>query len=416
MPKKCIVCQNKIPVFGKPGDKVAQHCGTCKLDGMVDIKHPKCIVCQNKIPVFAKPGDKVAQHCGTCKLDGMVDIKSPKCIVCQNKQPAFAKVGDKVAQHCGTCKLDGMVDIKSPKCIVCQNKQPVFAKAGDKVAQHCGACKLDGMVDIKSPKCIVCQNKIPAFGKPGDKVAQHCGTCKLDGMVDIKHPKCIVCQDTRPNFAKPGDKVAQHCGTCKLDGMVDIKHPKCKSEWCSTRISNKQYEGYCTFCFMHIFPDKPMARNYKTKETVVVQFVKEHFPYIDIVTDKQIQGGCSRRRPDIFIDLGYQIVIVEIDENQHNDYDCSCENKRIMELSQDVGHRPIIFIRFNPDDYKTKSGNITSCWGVNKQGICSIKKTKQKEWIHRLQTLKQNIEYWLQPDNTIHKMIEIIHLYYDLCD
>ena len=31
--------------------------------------------------------------------------------------------------------------------------------------------------------------------------------------------------------------------------------------------------------------------------------------------------------------------------------DCSCENKRIMEISQDLGHRPIVFIRFNPDEY-----------------------------------------------------------------
>ena len=51
--------------------------------------------------------------------------------------------------------------------------------------------------------------------------------------------------------------------------------------------------------------------------------------------------------------------IVEIDENQHIEYDCSCENKRIMELSQDVGHRPIIFIRFNPDDYLNYENKIT---------------------------------------------------------
>jgi hypothetical protein len=104
---------------------------------------------------------------------------------------------------------------------------------------------------------------------------------------------------------------------------------------------------------MHLFPDKQVSRNYKTKEKYVIDYIKEQFKDIDIIADKQIQGGCSRRRPDILIDLGHQIIIVEIDENQHINYDCYCENKRIMELSQDVGHRPIIFIRFNPDDYKT---------------------------------------------------------------
>lgn len=225
--------------------------------------------------------------------------------------------------------------------------------------------------------------------------------------------KCIVCQNKIPAFGKPGDKVAKHCGTCKLNGMVDIISPKCKSEWCSTRISNKAYEGYCAYCFMHLFPDKPIARNYKTKETAVVHFIKEHFPDIDIIPDKSIQGGCSRRRPDIFIDLGYQVVIVEIDENQHKYYDCSCENKRIMELSQDVAHRPIVFIRFNPDNYKTQSGSVTSCWTVNKQGICVVKKSKQKEWEDRLNTLKYTIDYWLQKDHQISKLLEVIQLYND---
>jgi hypothetical protein len=114
------------------------------------------------------------------------------------------------------------------------------------------------------------------------------------------------------------------------------------------------------------------------------------------------------------LDLGYQIIIIEIDENQHIDYDCNCENKRIMELSQDLGHRPIIFIRFNPDDYLCKENKISSCWGITKQGICVVKKTKQKEWTDRLNILENQIEYWINPDNTTDKTIETIQLFYDL--
>ena len=153
------------------------------------------------------------------------------------------------------------------------------------------------------------------------------------------------------------------------------------------------------------------GKKLQNKELAVVEFVKDHYSQIDIITDKIIQGGCSRRRPDIFIDLGYQILIVEVDENQHTDYDCSCENKRIMELSQDVGYRPIVFIRFNPDDYELKGEKISSCWGINKNGICSIKKSKQKEWNIRLNTLKCTIDYWLQ--HKTNRMIEIAQLYYD---
>ena len=195
--------------------------------------------------------------------------------------------------------------------------------------------------------------------------------------------------------------------------MVDVKHPMCKTYLCSTRVQEK-YDGYCLYCYINMFPDKPVARNYKTKEYAVVEYVKNTFPDLTVVADKIIANGCSKRRPDLLLDLGYQIIIVEIDENQHIDYDCSCENKRTMELSQDVGHRPIVFIRFNPDEYTNQDVAITSCWGNDKRGICSVKKSKQKEWKERLQTLANQITYWINPDNKTNKTIEIIQLFYDI--
>ena len=163
-----------------------------------------------------------------------------------------------------------------------------------------------------------------------------------------------------------------------------------------------------------MFPDKPVDRNYKTKEYSVVEYVKTQFGNFTWISDKIINGGCSKRRPDLLLDLGYQIVIIEIDENQHTDYDCSCENKRIMELSQDLEHRPIVFIRFNPDEYKKDGKTISSCWGNNNKGICVVKKSKMNEWIERLNVLKQQIEYWINTTNTTDKTIEIIQLFYDV--
>ena len=174
-----------------------------------------------------------------------------------------------------------------------------------------------------------------------------------------------------------------------------------------------KYEGYCLYCYIHTFPDKPVSRNYKTKEFAVVEYVKNKLSDLTWISDKKIKDGCSRRRPDLLLDLGYQIIIIEIDENQHSDYDCSCENKRIMELSKDLDHRPIIFIRFNPDDYLDDNKNITSCWGNNTKGICVIKKSKQSEWKERLNTLEETINYWINPDNITDKTIEIIQLFYD---
>lgn len=247
-----------------------------------------------------------------------------------------------------------------------------------------------------------------------EKKALYCNTHKLDGMINVKNKRCIHegCK-IQSYYNYKNETTPLYCNTHKFENMIDIKNQKCKTPLCYTRV-NEKYEGYCLFCYMNMFPDKPVACNYKTKEFAVVEYIKNKFPDYDWKEDKKIMDGCSKRRPDLLLDLGYQIIIIEIDENQHIDYDCRCENKRIMELSQDLGHRPIIFIRFNPDDYIKNDKNITSCWGINKNGICSIKKTKQKEWDERLNVLEDNINYWLNPENKTNKTIEIIQLFYNV--
>ncbi len=34
-----------------------------------------------------------------------------------------------------------------------------------------------------------------------------------------------------------------------------------------------------------------------------------------------VEGGCSKRRSDLHLDMGSRIVIVEVDENSHDVYD-----------------------------------------------------------------------------------------------
>jgi hypothetical protein len=179
-------------------------------------------------------------------------------------------------------------------------------------------------------------------------------------------------------------------------------------------MKNPKYDNYCLRCFIHLFPDKPNTRNYKTKEKSVVEFITNIFNDFSWVSDKKVYDGCSKRRPDLFLDLGFQIIIIEIDENQHANYDCSCENKRIMEISQDVGHRPIVFIRFNPDEYVNENNEIVkSCWKVNNKEIIQIQKNQIEEWNNRLENLKNQIEYWCKEENKTNKTIEIIQLYFD---
>jgi hypothetical protein len=206
-----------------------------------------------------------------------------------------------------------------------------------------------------------------------------------------------------------GSSICEHNrlkSRCKECGGSSL----CKSSWCDTR-GNRKYDGYCLVCFIHLFPDKPNAHNYKTKEKDVAYHIFQTFSDFTWVADKRVQDGCSRRRPDLLLDMGSHTIIVEVDENAHASYECSCEHKRLMELSKDLHHRPIIFIRFNPDTYINQAGIVVkTCWKYNKLGIMQIMKTKQNEWNERIDILKQHIQYWI--DNPTEKTIEIVELFY----
>jgi hypothetical protein len=343
----------------------------------------------------------------------MVNVVSKCCVDC-NKRPTFNKECETKALYCLEHKKEGMVDIINKPCKSdgCK-RRPTYNKEGNTKALYCSEHKTEDMVDVINNTCLDC-NKYPAFNKEGLTNSLYCSEHKKCGMVNVRIKNCVHegCKK-QPTYNNECETKALYCSEHKKCGMVDVKHRTCKTYLCSTLVQ-KKYDGYCRFCYMNLFPDKPVSRNYKTKEYAVVEYVKTKFPDMSWVADKIIPDACSKRRPDLLLDLGYQVIIVEVDENQHADYDCSCENKRIMELSQDVGHRPIVFIRFNPDEYEKDGTIITSCWGCDKNGLCVIKKSKKNEWADRLRVLEENINYWVNPENTTSKTIETIQLFYDV--
>ncbi len=149
----------------------------------------------------------------------------------------------------------------------------------------------------------------------------------------------------------------------------------CKTPHCTTR-KNRKYKEHCFFCFVHLFPPERVARDYRTKETTVVTFLQEKFPNVDWRWNKTIDDRCSKRRPDLLLDMESHILIIEVDENSHDMYDPTCEEKRMGEIWNDVGHRPIVFFRFNPDKYKDKDGNnVPSPWGGKRaNGVVTLSK------------------------------------------
>jgi len=455
--KWCIYLECRtIPIYNNKGETKGLYCSTHKLDGMVDVVNKKCAHEGCSVtPNYNIEGQKKGLYCSTHKLDKMINVTSNACahVGCKTR-PHYNVEGETTGLYCSPHKKDGMVNVRSKICAHEGCKViPNYNLEGESTGLYCSPHKKEGMVNVKSKTCIQegCKvipnynvegqtnalycfthkkngminvkdkkccyegcNVIPNYNIEGSKHGLYCVQHKKKEMIDVKNKKCIYPNcNTHANYNVEGNKNSLYCSAHKLDGMVNVTGKTCNSDWCSTIVSNEKYDGYCLFCYMHLFPDKPVSRNYKTKEYAVVEYVKMHFPNFDWKADKIVNGGCSKRRPDLLLDLGYQVIIIEVDENQHIDYDCSCENKRIMELSQDVGHRPIVFIRFNPDEYTKNGKNITSCWGQDKKGICVVKKIKKDEWLHRLTALQEQINYWIHPEHITNKTIETIQLFYN---
>ena len=222
------------------------------------------------------------------------------------------------------------------------------------------------------------------------KRKERCRECGGSGLCEHGKQKAF-CRECSGSALCEHGKQKAFCRECGGSSLCQHGNKKsrcidcggseiCKTVMCPTRGSTK-YEGYCMPCFVNNpeNQDKPAMRNYKTKEKYVVDRITKTYTNFTWVADRKVQDGCSLRRPDLLLDMGSHIIILEVDENKHSNYDCICENKRLMILSQDLQHRPIVFIRFNPDSYINQDGVfVRSCWELNKKGIMSIRKEKKK--------------------------------------
>ena len=275
---------------------------------------------------------------------------------------------------------------------------------------YCASCAKINMVNIKNKKCIICINKQPVFNYLGKLNAEYCGDCKTPEMIDVFNKKCINC-NKRAIYNNINEKITKYCRECKTPEMVNKSNSKCKTYLCDVRQSNK-FEGYCLRCFINEFPESKIIRDYGTREAKVTEFIKQEFSELDIIYNKQIEGGCSDHRPDIFIDCLTHSVIIEVDEHQHkrgNSYSTRCEIRRLNELFTSLADRPIVFIRFNPDSYTNKSGKIIkSCFEYTEdKGLPKANKTLQT----RLKKLKEEININIKKVPNIN--ITTIKLYYD---
>jgi hypothetical protein len=347
-------------------------------------------------------------YCVTHRQPDMVDVFSKHCIAPDCWVRAHFNFENEKPLYCNQHKQENMIFVKkASKCLNC-NKRPSYNFENEKNPIYCKEHKSPEMIDVHHTNCKVenCQIR-PVFNYKDTKFGLYCLEHKLDEMIDVCSYTCIIedCK-SRPHY-NYRDMKPLYCGLHRLPDMINVTIKYCITPFCDG-IAKLKYRGHCLYCFSQLFPDEPNSRNYKTKERAVIEEIIQQFPNLSWIIDKRIQDGCSKRRPDMFLDLGSHVLLIEVDEEQHKTY--NCESKRIMEISRDIDHRPLVCIRFNPDSYYDNEHMLRrACWGVNGFGVCSIK--NKTEWKKRINKLIEMVNYYIH--NSIDKTIHFEYLFYD---
>jgi hypothetical protein len=236
-------------------------------------------------------------------------------------------------------------------------------------------------------KCVECSGSQIC---EHNKLKNYCKEC--DGSVFCEHNKqkyrCVECN---------GVSVCEHnrqrirCKECKGSGICEHNKRKNDCIICSPEIAcnncileimsqNKIYKPYCFRCYCVINTDIEIKKRYKTKEFLLAEAVKEMNLGIEFIQDKKVDGGCSRKRPDFLFDLFTHTVILECDEHGHRNYDTTCEIDKLNSTFTDLADRPMVLIRFNPDNYKGKSCFDKECRLI------------KGEWNKRIKVLKTELK------------------------
>ena len=330
----------------------------------------------------------VTKTCNTCNLT--LDISN------------FYKQKESYYERCKKCEEElrkckhGIRKTRCDKCggsEYCKHKkQKCQCKkcGGSQICEHknlkafCKKCNGSALCEHNTRKsyCIKCK---------GSQICEHntrksrCKKCK--GSQICKHGqikgRCHICG---------GNSLCIHCKM--IQGRSRYVESLDKKVRC------------CAGCFYNFYPNDEIPRRYKLKqhyfnEKLIEEFGADFFQY-----DKKIKCGCSGRMPDWFIDCYKYSIIIELDEDQHK-Y-TSCDDKRMMELFTDLGNRPLVLIRINPDKYEGRTKKRKGCFDFDEKNtlICDEKKFNK-----RFNILVEMIKYFI--DNEPEKEITTEKLFFD---
>jgi len=200
---------------------------------------------------------------------------------------------------------------------------------------------------VRSKRCQAdgCPQTQPTFGLPGH-IATRCTDHKQLGM--IRNPRVRCTDPGCREWSTHRPTGAVRCEVHALSTDTNLIERECAS--CRlTMILGAS--GHCECCE----PGTARKRRRQAKQDEVKHFLASRMPTQppDSVdrTPTELRACGDRERPDFLWDRGHLMVVLEVDEDQHSNRACECEQTRMINVSQAIGAPLTMWIRFNPDKY-----------------------------------------------------------------
>jgi hypothetical protein len=145
-----------------------------------------------------------------------------------------------------------------------------------------------------------------------------------------------------------------------------------------------------------------MKRRKKVKELRVFDLLKQECGDPDEYNQRVAKqcGGKHAEEKELGYDYNTHKIYIEVDENQHKSYCELGEQNRMKNIYMNDGGIPILFLRYNPDSYKTdgKKQHISQ----EKRESELVKWVKYYRDVETLQGYDLSVQYlfYTDSDNT----------------
>jgi hypothetical protein len=375
-----------------------------------------CNICKKEFTTEIKPNGKEYKTCLSCREKNKEKRERNRCIHGKQRSRCKECGGSQICEHGkqrSRCKDCGGSQIcihgkQRPQCKDCGGGGICIHGKQRSICKECGGSQ----ICIHGKQRSICKDcggsQICIHGKQRS-TCKDCGGSQICIHGKIRS-KCKDCGGGGICIHGKQRSICKECGGSQICIHGKIRPTCTPSRACKncehTYVApSYRFHPYCFTCYCLLNPDEEIPRKYKLKEHHFREFLTEEYKEVKLIFDKRV--GESNRRPDVLIPFGEYNIVIEVDENQHRGYDC--ENRRTMEIFQDLGNKPMVVIRLNPDCYLDSFGKrVPSCFKITKTVGW---KRDETEWKRRLDIVKEHIDYYMR--NNPEKELTLLYLFYD---